>query len=254
MAITYKGERYGGPLTVDADNNATVSRVLRFHFNGAEKPLAIYAQSQIPARGSAHPDDASFKLTSITIDRAEGDMVSGAYDATLVYSRQGAGNTAQDSTVAPWRRRPYDISLPSQEVVVPFQKSYLSGDKNGSPSLPVLNPAGDPYEDSTSLYRPVLKFSYNLETFDDAWIPLYNDTVNKTAETVLDIIIPAQRGRVKSLFPTYAEEYNPVDEPQKLNLDGTLYDASLTGAAYNVFFDKFFADWKPLGLPKTTRG
>jgi len=320
MAITYKGERRRGAFTVDADNNATLPRTLVFHFNAAESPLDVFAQSQIPARGSAHPNDSSFKLTGLSIDQVEGDAKSGAYEVSLVYTRRGAGNTAQDSTVAPWRRRPYDISIPSQEVVVPFQKSYLAGDVNGAPSLPVLNPAGDPYEDSASLYHAVLKFSYNIETFDAGWIPLFLDTVNNTAETVLDIIIPAQRGRIKSLFPTYAEEYNaagtrqytfwrvdveieispspwyreimarglyalssayslsskyriyqdkdgtfgkredltdeavPVDEPQRLNLDGTLYTSSLTGAVYNTFFDKFYADWNPLGFPETTRG
>jgi len=321
MAITYIGTKNGG-LDFDGDGNITTSRILTYHFNASESAVDISARAEIPARGTAHPDNPSISLRSFAVSAPmEGDgLISGKYEVTLNYSRTTT-NSEKDASVAPWKRRPYDISIPSATFVVPFQKGYKSTDRKDSPTVAVLNAAGDPFEDSVEKERRSIKFSYNLKTFPFDWFDSFSDTINKAAVQILDIGIAARKGRIKTLFPSRVEEYNadgtlkysfwkidveiemnseeykkeimerglfalgtadtigtkyriyidtygtmgkltdcdsskkpiPVDEPQRLNADGTLYNTTVDGAYYATFYDKFEADWAPLSLPKTSR-
>lgn len=323
MSITYYGAKNGGLEFADNGDMST-SRILVYHFNAGESAAEIAKQSEIPARGTAHPDNATLKLRSYSISApTEGDTIkSGKYEVTLNYTRTAAsGNTEKDASVAPWKRRPYDISFPSVTYVVPFVKGYDTGDTKDSPSVPVLNAAGDPFEDSVERERRLIKFSYNLKTFPFTWQDQFCDTINLSPVTIMDVLIPARFGRIKQLFPSLQEEYDadgdlqysfwkvdvemevnseeykkeimqrglfalgtadtistkyriyidsegtmgnvddcdstknpvPVDEPQRLNTDGTLYNTNTDGAYYATFYDKFAQDWSPLNFPKTVK-
>lgn len=54
---------------------------------------------------------------------------------------------------------------------------------------------------------------------------------------------------------TAGKEVIPVDEPQKLAANGNLLSKSATpdDPVYEIFFDKFYTNWKPLSFPLTTR-
>lgn len=321
MSINYMGVHNGG-LEYDGDGNISTVRKLIYHFNAGESAVDIAARSEIPLRGTAHPDNSSISLRSYSISEPmEGDgLKSGKYEVTLSYSRTMT-NSERDASIVPWKRRPYDISIPTNTFVVPFQKGYQTGDSKGSPSQAVLNSAGDPFEDSIEQERRSLKFSYNLKNFPFDWLDKFSDTINQSPVQILDIGIATRKGRIKSLFPSKVDEYEadgelkytfwkvdveieinneeykkeimqrglfalgtastigskyriyidtdgtmgkltdldssknpiPVDEPQRLNQNGTLYNTNVDGAYYATFYDKFAADWGALNFPKTSK-
>lgn len=215
MSITYKGERNGG-WSQDKDGNVTSSRLLVYHFNSAESAVEIAQQSGIPKIGDVHPDDPALFVSGVSISEPmEGDGVkSGKYDVTVSYARATVSVQfgRNDRTVAPWDRPPYDLSITPIDVVKAFQKSYQDGDTNGNPSKPVLNPAGDPYEDSTAERHTVIRFSYNLETFRPQWIGQYVDSINVSAVEVIDIGISARRGCLRNLSASQVKEYDNEGE------------------------------------------
>ncbi len=216
MSITYKGVK-NGPWTMDRTGGIQTSRILVFYFSAAETAVEIAQQTQIPELGTAHPDDPKLLLSSIAVSEPmEGDQVKSAkYEVTLNYQRivsSGGSMNTTDRNKAPWDRAPYDISMSAQEYSVGFEKAYQAGDEPGNPSLPVLNPAGDPYEESTTIYTTLLRFSYNLETFDSDWVGRFVDSINDTAVNVIDVAIPKYRGRIKNLAPSYQLEYDNAGE------------------------------------------
>ena len=211
MSITYKGLRNGG-WSQDKDGNVTSSIVWVYHFNGSENAVQIAQQTGLPQIGDPHPNDATLTVSGVSVSEPmEGDGVkSGKYEVTISYAR--ATNSTQfdtnDRTVAPWNRPPYDLSITPVDVVKAFQKGYQDGDTNGNPSKPVLNPAGDPYEDSTAERHTVIRFSYNLETFRPQWIGQYVDSINVAAVGVVDIGINARRGCIRNLSASQVKEYD----------------------------------------------
>lgn len=211
MSITYKGV-LNGPYQSSRDGGVTSSRVLVFYFNAAESAVEVAQQTEIPDTGTAHPDDAALLLSDISISEPkEGDGIkSGKYEVTLNYVRPASGqaNTVQDKSVAPWERPPFDISVSPKEVVQAFVKAYDTGDVNGTPTKPVLNPAGDPYEDSTATQNTALRFSYYLEDFYPYWSELYSDTINADDIQVCDIGVPAKRGLLRGLSFAPQREYD----------------------------------------------
>ncbi|MFQ3578665.1 MAG: hypothetical protein SNJ71_00815 [Bacteroidales bacterium] len=316
MSIIYKGARNGG-LQKDKDGQISTTRVFVFYFNEAESAATVLRDANIPELGTAHPDNSTLLATSISISEPmEGDTIkSGKYEVTVTYTRP-QNNISIQSTVPPWDRDPFNISFSPLEIVVPFQKGYdQQKDVNGSPSVPVLNSAGDPFEDSTTQMNLIIKFSYNLKFFDPIWIIKYMDTINKSDVQILGVEIPARKGRIKNLaaskMQTYKEngslEYEyyqvdieievaksewkkeimqrglfalqtpntisskyriyidtdgtlgnkadlsdeaiPVDEPQKLNQDGTVLSSQNT-AKYATFYDKYECSWKELNIPE----
>jgi len=315
MSITYKGIRNGG-LQKDKDGQISTSRIFLFLFDAGESAATVLKNTSVPAIGTAHPDNSTLLATSISIsDPKDGDVKKATYEVTVTYTKPLQGGSISSSTVQPWNRDPFNISYAPLEIVVPFQKAYdYTQDYNGAPSIPVLNKAGDPFEDSTTQQNLIMRFSYNLETFDPKWIVEYMDTINDEDIQLLGISIPDYHGRMKNLAASKMQTYDddgvleyeywqvdveieisavvwkkeimerglfalgtastistkfriyidtdgtlgnkkdlsaeaiPVDEPQKLNTDGTLY-SSLTDAKYTTFYDRFAASWEELNLP-----
>lgn len=210
MSITYMGAR-NGPYDKDRNGNIASSRVLVYHFTAAESSVEVAQQAEIPDHGTAHPDDATLKLVGVAVSEPTmGDGIkSGRYDVTLSYAREvRSGSFAADQTVAPWKRDPYDISLQPVEYAKAFTKSYVDGDSNGNPSNPVLNPAGDPYEDTVVERNTCLRFAYNLEDWNPNWVCDYIDTVNSSDVLVCDIGIRSRRGCIRNLSATRIVEYD----------------------------------------------
>lgn len=207
MSIIYKGVR-NGVFSKDKDGNISTERILVFLFNAGESSVKISQQTQIPVNGTAHPDDSTLLLSNVSISQKDGDEKKGTYEATLTYIRTNNNTITNNATVLPWKLKPYDIAMSPVEIGIAFQKSYKDGDSFGNPSQPVLNPAGDPYEDGQTRQNTILRFSYNLETFNSSWITHYVDTVNKSSTTVIDVSIDAMKGRLKNLTPSLQYQYD----------------------------------------------
>ena len=208
MSINYIGILNGG-LSIDKEGNASTTRILVYYFNDGESPVDIIAEDEIPEIGEAHPSDSTYLATNISVSEPqEGDeKKSGKYEVTITYTRTAA-NIIRDQTQEPWKMKPYDLSIAPLEIVVPFVKAYKNGDKNGSPSEPVLNPAGDPYEEGVSIQHTLLRFSYNLQVFSDSWLDSYIDSVNKINTKVCNVSIQAGKGRIRNLTGSQQYVYN----------------------------------------------
>jgi len=215
MSITYKGVLNGG-ADIDSSGNVTAKRVLVFYFNSGESSVKILQQSQIPKIGTVHPDNQTLYLTSISVSEPmEGDAKSSKYHVTLNYARTRENiESKNNQNVAPWSIPPYDISFAPVEYVTAFQKGYADGDVNGSPSEAVLNSAGDPFEESTTQQNLILRFTYNLQDFTPSWILDYMDTINREDMSILDIQIPAYRGRIKAISATKQKQYDTEGKVQ----------------------------------------
>jgi len=200
MSITYVGERRAG-ASVAPNGTLSTERVFVFHFNGGDSPVAVLAMPQVPAQGAAHPDNAQLKAGAISCSPPqEGDGVaSGRYDVTVSYIMPEGGYEGRDRTTPPWQMPPYDIAKSGKEYIVPFVKAYADGNQHGTPTVPVVNSAGDPYEDSVPRYNSILRFSFNLRDFNEEWPVKYIDSINAAAAKIVDVTIPARRGRIASL-------------------------------------------------------
>jgi hypothetical protein len=209
MSIIYKGILNGG-AGIDSDGKATTTRTLVYYFNAGESPVKILKQTEIPKLGTVHPDNETLRLTGISVsDPMEGDEVKSAkYHVVLTYTRTRENvENKNNQNGPPWSLPPYDISYSPNEYVVAFRQGYVDGDKNGSPTDAVLNSAGDPFEESTTRQNLILKFTYNLQTFTPSWIVDYMDTINQKDINILDIAIPAYKGRIKSLAASKQKDY-----------------------------------------------
>ena len=205
--IIFKGYR-NGPANVDINGNVTTSRKMIFHYNAGESPIVILARPEIPLRGAAHPDNATLPLSTISIGEPQGDVKSGSYEVTLSYTRAQNGMSYKSAETYPWKLPPYDVSFSPAEYVVAFQKAYdITADTNGSPSIPVLNSAGDPFEESTTQTNGVLRFTYNLQDFNMDWILDYQGCLNSEAMNILDTPFPALRGKIKTLAASQQKQY-----------------------------------------------
>ena len=314
MSITRQsGWILNGEYSRDAAGNLTTTRTYRYLFTAGESPVQVAQQSDILENGATHPDNDKMKVRNLQIVQVDGDPKKGSYDAIYTYTLNKQTDV-NDETIAPWKRNPYNISITPLEQVVAFQKAYQDGDSLGNPTKPVLNPAGDPYEDTTVEQNTIVRFTYNLKDFNPEWIDKYTDTVNKDATTVIDLKLTAKKWRIKNLSTSYQIEYDaegealykywsvdtelegskkiwqkeilarglyfketidgtptkfriytddaglygkksdmgtgaiPVDEPQLLNSDGSLYTSG--DVYYDTFYDKFFIAWTPLNFPK----
>jgi hypothetical protein len=113
-----------------------------------------------------------------------------------------------DRTKAPWKMAPYDISIAPREYVVPFIKGYKDGDQMGAPTVPVVNSAGDPYEDSMTKQNAILKFSYNLQKFDDTWQEKFIDTTNGAPIRVCNVPFQKFKARLAALVASRQYVYD----------------------------------------------
>lgn len=212
MSITYIGNR-NADLTKDNSGNIKTAVIMLYHFNAGESPVAVLKDENIPAIGAVHDDNPALSVSDIKISAPqEGDEKSGAYEVTVNYAytpsvQAGVGGAAGKK---PWELGATDVGTGPIEVVVPFVKGYKpsGGDKVGSPSIPVLNPVGDPYEESTVRQHIILRFAYCLKTFNVAWYTTYISSVNADAATICGCAIAQNKGCIKSLSADYQEKYD----------------------------------------------
>jgi len=208
MAITFEGERKKGAQT-DNKNITRTSRIFTFHFTNFESGVIIKRQAALPLIGSPHPDDPSLIARAIdTGDPNSNDKgKSGVYDVVVPYDNDVDLWVSSQST-RPWKLPPYNISYPPFETIIPFTKSYQDGDKNGEPSLPVLNSANDPIADVTNDHSWFVKFTYNLKTVNPNWLDYFLDTVNNQDVQIVSFNVPAGKGRLKQIQPSYQRTYD----------------------------------------------
>jgi len=212
MAVTYMGKTYGS--LAENENgiiNTTINYI--FHFDDAESPVDIFAQSEVPARNTQHPSgNGLYALTRAISKPEEGDEIkSGKYIVTVIYSNDLRINNVSESSsneLAPWKLPPYDISIFPLDVTKSLIKAYAAGDKKGSPSVHVVNSANDPFDVQTVEQNTIYRFSYNLRNFRDYWIDSYADTVNNSSITVIDKTIPRFKGRLRNIGGTFQRIYD----------------------------------------------
>lgn len=212
MAITFKGERRTA-LQKNNNNVSTTSRIFLYHFDTWTSGVQISQQSELPLIGEEHPNDSSLICTGINTGEPDpNDKPSGKFLAIASYTNQQNSFSIGSQAIRPWQLPPYNISYPPFESTIVFEKSYQSGDKNGIPSLPVLNSAGDPIADVTNENSWMIKFSYNLKTVNGNWMDFFLDTVNNQDITIVGFNVPSGKGRLKQMQPSFHRTFDAQGE------------------------------------------
>ena len=209
-----------------ADNTATI-------FNDREVGPDI-----LPRANDSFPGDEAAKCSNVTIRRIS-ELV---WEATCPYEFIGDSvNVTGTAGASPWDLPPYNISVSSYSVNKVVEKGYKAdgSDTQNTPTDPILLPTGDKFDPPPTkpIYISLLKFSYNIQTFNLDWVSSYRDTVNAQAVTILDLEIGAKRALlqgiggqrivVKSASDNY--HYWQVDIEMAISNDGFALELLLAG-------------------------
>lgn len=211
------GELWSG-CDEESDGSILTKRIFKVYFSAGEGPLKIRAMTDLPKIGAVHPDDKSLSCRKRTISEPQGgdQLRTGHYLVTCEYSnRAGTSGAVQPpaANTKPWDMPPYNISYLVVDNVVPLRKAYGASDTQDNPTVPVVNTAGDPIQIPFNETTRALKFSYNLKTFDDAWVELYRNTINKAEMTVCGKKIPAKKGLLRKVDAKKVVVYDDDGDP-----------------------------------------
>jgi hypothetical protein len=216
MTVTYKGV-VNANWNKDNNSNITAIKKLIYWVDAGESSVIISRQTEIPLIGTAHPEDETLLLTNISIsDPQEGDeRKKHKYTVTLTYTRPTnfSETPIQDTSISPWRKKAFNISISPLEKVVPFVKAYATPSAS-TPTIPVLNPVGDAYEDETVEQNVIIRFSYNRSTFNSSWVRTYIESVNSSGITVVGVSVPARKGKIRTLSANYLTQDDENGDPE----------------------------------------
>lgn len=198
MSISYKGDISLG-LTIDKSGQ-TLKRLLVFFCEDGEGLTELRKHKLFPALGDAHPELSAFRASSIRTTPAC-DGRKNKYEVEISYTAASAASSS--GTVY---NQPFDLTLSTIEKVVPFEFSYdLMNDAN-RPLRPVVTTAGTAISANTIQTSLLLRFSYNLRSFNPRWILEVADTVNKNPVKVCGLDIPAECGLIKTVAAEIVQE------------------------------------------------
>ena len=169
----------------------------------------ILADSEVPAIGSAHPDNASFKVaTPRQLTPSRNDEGQGYWDLSLHYRVPGIGQTRR--IIGKTSTRLLALSYETQPYDVPAEQGYIweSGSWSAS-KRPVLNSAGDPFDPpiTHTLNNTVLRFRQTeSDAFNEAAAIALQGTINSAQITVCGYTIPAEKGIIRDISPNWNGE------------------------------------------------
>ena len=198
MSISYKGDISLG-LTIDKSGQ-TLKRLLVFFCEDGEGLTELRKHKLFPALGDAHPELSAFRASSIRTTPAC-DGRKNKYEVEVSYTAASAATSS--GTVY---NQPFDLTLSTIEKVVPFEFSYDLMDDANRPLRPVVTTAGTAISANTIQTSLLLRFSYNLRSFNPRWILEVADTVNKNPVKVCGLDIPAECGLIKTVAAEIVQE------------------------------------------------
>lgn len=112
------------------------------------------------------------------------------------YSYQGTGSK-------PWNRPPV-ISYEDDCEMVVQEKCYADDDQEGGePTMAILNPAGDPYDNPPQVPRRFkhINIRWNVRSFKDSQISSFLDTINSNPVTIDGVPRAARTLYLETLLP-----------------------------------------------------
>ena len=198
MAISNNGDISLG-LTIDKSGQ-NLKRLLVFFCQDGEGLTELRKHKLFPALGDAHPELSAFRASSIRTTPAC-DGRKNKYEVEVSYTAASAATSS--GTVY---NQPFDLTLSTIEKVVPFEFSYDLMDDANRPLRPVVTTAGTAISANTIQTSLLLRFSYNLRSFNPRWILEVADTVNKNPVKVCGLDIPAECGLIKTVAAEIVQE------------------------------------------------
>ena len=198
MSVSYKGDINLG-LTIDKSGQ-NLKRILVFFCENGEGLTELRRHKFFPALGDAHPELSALRASSIRITPAC-DGKKNKYEVEVTYSAASA-----DSSSETIYNQPFDLTLTTIEKVVPFEFSYDLMDDANRPLCPVVTTAGTAISANTIQPSLLLRFSYNLRSFNPRWVLEVADTANKNPVKVCGLDIPAECGLIKTVAAEIVQE------------------------------------------------
>lgn len=201
MTIKYLGVKDGGITTQNGVTRAV--RILRYSFDDYERSHLIFTRSEIPRSGDAHPYLTALALSEIGIEGNDG-IQRGTYDVSCTYTSDGLSGSyssgIQSIDTAPWDLPATNVSYDPVDSIVPLVKAYNpKKDSILNPSVEVLSSSGTPILLQTLKTNTLIRFTYNLRTFNPGWHQIYYNTVNKNSTSLLGRNYPSETLTIKKL-------------------------------------------------------
>ena len=159
----------------------------------------------VPRKYDDHPTDGTMWCDTVTCSPFE-DRVH--WRAEVSYVRKPGGDqSVQGGSNDPWDM-PAQVSYSIQKEQIALRSSYQTGDVRGAPTKPVVNSAGDPYNDPAMIdvAHLVIRIQRNEMNgnFNPNTLANYVDTLNDTTITIGGVTLTTHQGRIVNIAPTPA--------------------------------------------------
>ena len=144
----------------------------------------IDLETLVPAMGSCMSDDARYTMKSATWNCLDWRNQSTKFYIDATYRRV---SDDEDASV-PWKLAPFNITTNAVEQEIPFRQAYNAKNKL---CIPVVNSAGDPFDEKTTVVIPQFGFSFYAQKYDIGNIVEFSNTICNTSRRILGQKYPA---------------------------------------------------------------
>lgn len=171
-----------------------------------QTPRSVSELPGVPKYGSACP--VADWLYAVSLDWKPIDAFS--WQCTVSYSNALDESSAGSGDRAPWNEPPSIRYTPGSEMIV--EERFYKKSENGKESRePILNPAGDPYDNPPQVprYYTTIEISWNARRFNDRDIDEYKGTLNYNPVTIDGHAYPSGVLLLAELVP------NPVNDGRR---------------------------------------
>jgi hypothetical protein len=198
MALNLIGEVFDRAADEQA-SALTTQRVFLVQATAKESGVLVLGASGLPAINDVHPDNANIYCQKRSANKK--NDTEDVWQVACSFSPNTESFTTSPGEKKPWDLPPFGISFSSIAYSKVLKEAYQTGDTRGNPTKAVLNSAKDPFDPPAEMevFNLAIKFSYNILFFNVSMIRDFIGTVNSVNYSVIDISVPAQKGKINAL-------------------------------------------------------
>jgi hypothetical protein len=198
MALNLIGEVFDRGAD-EQSGSLTTQRVFLVQVTAKESGVLVLGASGLPAINDTHPDNANIYCQKRSASKK--NDTEDVWQVACSYAPNTESFTTSPGETKPWDLPPFGISFSSIAYNKVLKEAYQTGDTRGNPTKAVLNSAKDPFDPPAEIevFNLAIKFSYNIRFFNVTMIRDFIGTVNSANYSVIDISVPAQKGKINAL-------------------------------------------------------